>query len=312
MSMKKLILLIAAAFVFHSAWSQEQSAVFTHYFINPILINPAAAGFNENHQIFMNFRSQWTGFPESPKSYGIGYNGPIGKTLGIGLGVMSENLGNMTNTRVQLNYAFRYEVKNVKFAAGFSTEFITKRVSESVLTSPLYDPDDEIIQNAVDGNKIFDASLGASATFKKSTFVGITFPNLVVAKIGEIESGQNEGSFFKYSIIYFGHEFEVEPYNFKLKPSLLVHNIKDKPLQIDFNMVGSFINDKLIAGASVRAGTGGATGLLLGTNVDVFKLYYSYDLTFQKFQKYNSGSHELTLLFSFDRGKKRYDRSSVN
>jgi type IX secretion system PorP/SprF family membrane protein len=309
MSMKKLILLIAAVFALQFAWSQEQSAVFTHYFVNPILISPAAAGFNENHQIHMNVRSQWTGFPESPKSYGIGYNGPIGKTLGLGVGVMSENLGNMTNTRLQLNYAFRYELKNVKFAAGFSTEFLTKRVAESVMQSPLYDQDDDIIQNAVDGNKVFDASLGAYATFKKNTFVGVTFPNLVVAKIGEIETGQNEGSLFKYSIITFGHEFEVEPYNFKLKPSVLVYNIKDKPLQIDFNMLGSFINDKLMAGVSVRAGTGGATGILLGTNVDVFKLFYSYDLTFQKFQKYNSGSHELTLLFSFERGKKRYDRT---
>jgi type IX secretion system PorP/SprF family membrane protein len=312
MSMKKLILLIAVVFSFHTVWSQEQSAVFTHYTVNPILVSPAVAGFNENHLIHMNFRSQWTGFPESPKSYGIGYNGPIGKTLGIGLGVMSENLGNLTNTRVQLNSAFRYQIKEVKFAAGFSTEFITKRVANSILESPLYDPDDELIENAVDGKKIFDASLGAFATFKKNTFVGITFPNLVVAKIGEIESGKNEGSFFKYSIIQFGHEFEVEPYNFKLKPSLLVYNIKDKPLQIDFNMLGSFINDRLVAGVSVRAGTGGATGILLGTNIDVFKLYYSYDLTFQKIQQYNNGSHELTLQFSFDGGKKRYDRSPTN
>lgn len=308
--MKKLFLLIAAVFTLQAAWSQEQSAVFSHYTINPILISPAVAGFYENHQIYMGVRSQWTGFTENPKSYGIGYNGPIGKTLGLGLGVMSENLGNMTNTRLQLNYAFRYEVKNVKFAAGFSTEFLTKKVAKSVLQSPLYDPDDEIIMNAVDGNKVFDASLGAFATFKKNTFVGITFSNLVVAKIGEIETGKNEGTPFKYSIITFGHEFEVEPYNFKLKPSVLVYNIKDKPLQIDFNMLGSFINDKLIAGVSVRAGTGGATGIMLGTNVDIFKLYYSYDLTFQKFQKYNSGSHELTLLFSFDSGKKRYDRSN--
>lgn len=310
MSMKKLILLIAIAFALQTAWSQEQSSVFSHYTINPILISPAVAGFYENHQIYMGIRSQWTGFKENPKSYGIGYNGPIGKTLGIGLGIMNENLGNMTNTRVQLNYAFRYELKNVKFAAGFSTEFLTKKLASSVMDSPLYEPDDDIIENAVEGNKIFDASLGAFATFKKNTFVGITFPNLVVAKIGEIESGKNEGSFLKYSIITFGHEFEVEPYNFKLKPSVLVYNIKDRPLQIDFNMLGSFINDKLIAGVSVRGGTGGATGILLGTNVDVFKLYYSYDLTFQKFQKYNSGSHELTLMFTFDRGKKRFDRSN--
>jgi type IX secretion system PorP/SprF family membrane protein len=306
--MKKYLLLIAAAFAVQTAWSQEQSAVLSHYHISPVLINPAYAGFNDGHQLQMNVRSQWTGFPGAPKTYGVGYNGPIGKTLGLGLGVLSENLGNLTNTRVQLNYAFRYEAKNVKFAAGFSTEFINKRVSDSVLDNPLLDESDELVLNAVDGNKIFDASLGAWATFKKSTFVGVTFPNLVVAKIGEIETGENQGSPFKYSIIHFGHEFDVEPYNFKLKPSVMVHHLMDKSLQIDFNLLGSFINDKLIAGTSVRAGLGGVASVLLGTNIDVFRLYYSYDVSFQQVQKYNGGTHELTLLFNFDKGKRKYDR----
>ncbi|MBI5914866.1 MAG: PorP/SprF family type IX secretion system membrane protein [Bacteroidetes bacterium] len=307
--MKKIILLIAAfVCILQAAWSQEQAAVFSHYHISPILISPAVAGFYENHQIQMNIRSQWTGFTDAPQSYGIGYNGPIGKTLGIGVGVMSENLGNMTNTRFQLNYAFRYELKNVKFAAGFSTEFITKRLAGSVLDNPLLSTvPDETIMDAIDGNKIFDASLGFWGTFKKNTFIGITFPNLVVTKIGEIETGKSEGA-FKYSILHVGHEFDIEPYNFKLRPSLMVRKLKDTPLQVDFNMLGSFINDKLIAGVSVRTGLGGATGILLGTNIDVFRLYYSYDLTFQKVQQYNGGTHEITIAFSFANGKKRFDR----
>ena len=130
--MKNIFILIASLFVINAATAQEQSAVFSHYFLNPILVNPAVAGFDDMHKLQMNIRSQWTGFPESPKSHHIGYNGPIGKTLGIGLGLMSENLGNRSNLRFQMNYAFRYSFKNVKFGAGFSTEFHTLKVAESV------------------------------------------------------------------------------------------------------------------------------------------------------------------------------------
>jgi type IX secretion system PorP/SprF family membrane protein len=307
--MKKLFLLIISVFIFKAAQSQEQSAVFSHYHISPILISPAVAGFTENHQIQMNIRSQWTGFPESPKSYGIGYNGPIGKTLGLGVGLMSETLGNMTNARFQLNYAFRYKLRDVKFAAGFSTEFITKKLAQSALSSPLYEEGDQLIEDAVDGTKIFDASLGFWGTLKDNTFIGLTLSNLVVAKIGDIEAGTTDGSFFRYMMLHFGHEFEIEQYNFKLRPSLLVQRVKDRPFQADFNLLGSFIDDKLIAGASYRAGLGGAVGLLLGTNIDVFRLYYSYDLTFQNVQKYNGGTHEVTIAFDFEGGKKKYDRS---
>ncbi len=311
--MKKLFLLIASVFVFQAAFSQGNpySTIFSHYHISPVLISPAAAGFSENHQIQMNVRAQWTGFPESPKTYGIGYNGPIGKTLGLGLQLMSETAGNINSQRFQLNYAFRYELKRLKFAAGFSTEFIRHQLANSVIQSTLYQPGDQIVEDAVEGNRTFDASLGLHGTFDKSTFFSLTFSNLVLAKIGDIESGDPEGTFFRYFMLNFGHEFEIEQYNFKLRPSIMAQRIKDKPFQVDFNLLGSFIDDKLVAGASYRAGLGGSVGMLLGTNIDVFRLYYSYDVAFQNVQKYNGGTHEVTIAFDFAGGKKKYDRTPV-
>ena len=306
--MKNIILLIVAVFVFKTARAQEQSAVFAQYFLNPILVNASVAGFDDMHKLQMNIRSQWTGFPETPKSYHIGYNGPIGKTLGIGLGLMSENLGNRSNLRFQMNYAFRYRIKQVKFAAGFSTEFHTLKVASSVLDNPFYQQGDPLVEDAVDGNKIFDASLGFWSVFYDNTYVGLSFSNLVVAKIGQIQSGNPQGSFLKFITLNFGHTFDIEEYNFKLTPSLLVQRIKDTPFRADFNITGSFIDDKLIAGVTYRTGLGGAVGLLLGTNVDVFRIYYSYDVSFQTIQQYNGGTHEVTVAFEFDKGKKRFDR----
>lgn len=319
--MKKLFFLIMAAALFQTVLRAQTakvgsttttlSTIFAHYTLNPLLIDPAYAGFTENHHLNMNIRSQWTGFPEAPKSYRIGYNGPIGKTLGVGANLLSENLGNVSVLRFQLNYAFRYQIRDVKLAAGFSTDFYSMKVAESVLQNPLYEIGDPIVQDAVDGNNIFDAALGFWSTFKDRTFIGLTFSNLVVAKIGDIESGSPEGSLFRYVVLNFGHVFDIEPYNFTIEPSMMVQRIKDKPFQADFNLKGSFINDKLIAGISYRAGLGGAAGLLLGTNIDVFKLYYSYDVSFQNVQQYNGGTHEVTVAFDFDGGRKRFDRTPV-
>ncbi len=316
--MKKLLLLINAVALFCTIGQAQQqnagnttttlSTVFSHYHLNPILINPAVAGFNEYHTLQMNIRNQWTGFDGAPKDYLIGYNGPIGKTLGLGANILAEDVGSQSIFRFQLNYAFRYELRGVKLAAGFSTDFYTVKEANSILESPLYESGDVAIENAVEGNRVFDASLGFWSTFKDNTFVGLTFDNLVVAKIGEIESGDPQGSLFRFVILTFGHKFDVEPYNFTIEPSMMLQRIKDKPFQADFNLKGSFINDQLIAGLSYRAGLGGAVGLLLGTRLDVFRLYYSYDVAFQNVQQYNGGTHEVTLAFDFDGGRRRFER----
>ena len=321
--MKKSILLIFSLFFFGNLMAQEQAAVFNHYHVTPILVNPAHAGFTGQHALQMNIRNQWTGFPDAPKSYHLGYNGPIGKTLGVGLGLMTETMGNMTHLRFQMNYAFRYDIsKNFKLATGFSADFHTLRVADSVLDNPQYQQGDEIVENAVDGNRVFDASLGFYATVYEATHIGLAFHNLVVTRIGDIENGESEGSFLKYPILTFGHEFDIDEYNFKLMPSLMFQRLYEKDIQVDFNMKGSFINDKLIAGVTYRTGLGDIVGILLGTKIDfnpsenpraksdAFQIYYSYDVGFQKVQEYNGGTHEVSLLFNFGSGKKRYDRSN--
>ena len=75
--MKKIILLvISLSFFGLKIYAQEQSA-FTHYQINPVIINPAAAGFSDDQRIFLHARNQWTGFPGAPKTYALSYDGPI-------------------------------------------------------------------------------------------------------------------------------------------------------------------------------------------------------------------------------------------
>ncbi len=293
-------------------YGQEQSAAFSHYQISPILINPAVAGFTGNHKLQMNVRSQWASFPGAPRTYAVGYDGPLSQVLGIGFNVLSENIASIQRLRLQLNYAFRFESGAMKAGIGFSTEFHTVKLANSVMSGQFYQPNDFLIEEAVDGLRIFDAALGAYALFNDQTYINLAFPNLIVAKISDIESGAPEGSFFRYFAVVLGHRIMVDAYNFTIEPSIMMRKMRNVPFQVDFNVVGGFADDKLIAGLSYRSGVGGAVGLLLGTRISAMRLYYSYDVSFQRFQQYNNGSHEITVQFEFAPAKKRFDHSLGN
>ena len=133
--MKKYLLLISFFSLCQWAFAQD-GAIFSHYNITPVLINPSAAGFNNMHQFQLNARAQWTGFADSPQTYAAQYNGPLGDNFGIGVGVLSETAAQMQRLRAHLNYAFRFDIgDNVKLSAGFSTEYQQIGLDNAILGS---------------------------------------------------------------------------------------------------------------------------------------------------------------------------------
>ena len=63
--MKKIILAIALIASFTANVKAQDEAIFNHYIINPMLINPAYAGFDDNVVLFGHLRSQWAGYEKA-------------------------------------------------------------------------------------------------------------------------------------------------------------------------------------------------------------------------------------------------------
>jgi len=296
--MKKIFLLIALALTCKWAAAQDE-AIFMHYLVSPILINPAAAGFQEGLQLQANARAQWTGFEDSPKTYGALANSPIGKTFGLGVGVLSEQAAQLNRMRVQLNTAFRFRIReNIKLGIGFGTEYQRMVVSNDVSNNNFFQGGDDLLDDFLNGKGVFDATIGIYGAYLERTYVGLTFNNLVRNRLDDIANSNNNdnGSFLKYYTFNVGHRFDLADLNVNLEPSILFRQIKDVPFQMDVNLKAGFMQDQLIAGLSYRSI--GALGILLGTKISTFNLYYSYDVSFQRFQRFNTGSHELSLSFT--------------
>ena len=314
--MKNCLLLIGALLAFTATNAQlTQENVFGHYILNPVLINPGATGFQEAHLAQMNIKSAWAGFDGAPKTYALNYNGAFGKVLGLGASVRSENAASLTALHIGLNYAFRFEpTKDLKLSAGLTTEFTTDRLSDAVLSnrfqSEIADP---VIEENVVGIRHFDMAAGIYGAFKENTFFGLSLPNLVQTRLNTLS--QDTLSRTPSFILLLGHRMEVKGQDdFSIEPSLMImrmHDIYRQPIQVELNVLTRFLEERLAAGLSYRyipamantqpdfmpSNPGGILKVLLGTKVTAFKVFYSYDLSFQRFQSYSGGSHEITLAF---------------
>lgn len=302
--MKKILLLsIIAVAALMQVQAQDQ-AIFSHYNINPILIHPAAAGFSGQHQLLFNARMQWTGFPDAPKTFMAQYNGPLSKSFGIGFGVLSESAAQLQRTRAQLNYAIRFPLgKDWEMAAGFSTELQQIRLHGDVAGGSFVDLGDRIIDANMSGVRFLDASVGVYGTYKENTFGGLSFTNLVRSRLDGLVVSDEKESLFNYYVFYLGRKFEVEDLKFTLEPSVMARQIRDVPFQLDINLKAGFLDDQLLAGVSYRSL--GVMGVMLGVQVSPFNLYYTYDVSFQRFQQFNSGAHEVTIALNMKKkGKK--------
>jgi type IX secretion system PorP/SprF family membrane protein len=134
-------------------------------------------------------------------------------------------------------------------------------------------------------------------------FLSIALPNTVRARLDQvpIDEQTQQTSLFEHYIFQIGYIVDVKNQNFKLIPSLAFRQIRDTPFQVDVNLQGRFLDDKLITGVTYRPSTDGSVSFLIGTKYKALQICYSYDVSFSKFQQYNGGSHELTLGISLPR-----------
>jgi type IX secretion system PorP/SprF family membrane protein len=295
--MKQLFILTTTLFLGWQIKAQDHISL-SHYLIAPELINPGAIGFDGQQHFRANARASWIGIPNAPQAAVVQYSGAIGSNFGMGLGLFNQTAANLNQIRARLNFAFKFKVSdNVAFSAGLSTDYMQSTLNNRVLENNFYDLNDPIGNQFINGKRLLDATLGLYGRFYDKTFVGVAFTNLVMARLDEIESGINEGMSFRYYLVHAGHRFDFPYSNFSIEPSILVRQIQNVPFQIDMNVKAGFMDEKLVTGFSYRSL--GTTGLLLGTKWSFFELYYSYDISLQKFQNYNAGSHEVTFGLSF-------------
>lgn len=279
--------------------SAQESAAFSHYYVYPILANPGYTGLGD-HELLLNFRNNWTGFPGAPKDYAVSYNGALNDRSGVGVQLFSEQVASMRINRFQLNYAYHFKVNTFKIGAGLSGEFESEKVV-GVNDDPLTTLNDEVLGDALDGLKVFDVSFGVFAQSSDGVFLGVTLPNMIRARLDQgVIAGKTDTESFQNYTLNLGFKHKMPDYGIILEPSVMIRSYKDAPFQLEGNFLASILEEKLFGGVSYRAGQSGRGGLLAGMRYGFGTLMYSYNYSFQKLQDYAGGGHEISLKFNLN------------
>lgn len=289
------IILLAAGIV-----RAQDEAIFTHTVVNPFLVNPGYTGMTGDHQLNFHMRNSWAGFKNAPTSYAVAWNGPVADRLGLGIILFNETAGMLSRQRGQLSYGYNfYANKDFKLGIGLSTEFHQERLPSSFRDSPLYDPNDEIVEDRIDGVTWFDASMGFYGDFQDKLFFGFSTANMVRARLNDFDNSSFAEEIFNYWMFQLGYRFKQPNNDVVLEPTVFIRRARTAPLLVDLGFRASFLEERLTGGLVYRAGSGGMLGLMVGTRLNALQVLYSYDIGFQRFQQYSNGSHEITVGFRF-------------
>jgi len=295
-----VLFIFTTIYLFSQARYFDERYITTQAYINPVLVNPGAVGNGDFHRLIGNYRSNWSSFPGSPKSYWLSYDGSVGNRIGLGGLILSDTSGDLKTTKGQGTISYTIDSPTNKLGFGLSGEFIQHSLNGSALSNPLNGIDDPEIANRLDGVQFFDVSFGIYGLYNNNITYGLVLPSLVSSRLDESNNSTFENE-FGY-IAHVGYLWDVDGYDMKLEPSIFIKQLNYVPLHIDLNLIGRFLDDKLLGGISYTIGADERFGFSIGTRIDALNFTYSYNVSRNQFQSYNNGGHEFS--FKVDIGRK--------
>ncbi|MEO5581486.1 MAG: PorP/SprF family type IX secretion system membrane protein [Saprospiraceae bacterium] len=295
--MKKIVLLLLSI-LWVSHWMKAQDeAIYSQYIFHPILINPAYSGFKTNHELLFNYKNTASTFPGTPKTYTASFNGPVAPKLGFSGLLFNDVAGDLSKFKAQGALAYMFDMGNVKLNVGLAAQYNKFQLANGAVLDPLISLPDPLLSAAADGLNFFNTSLGVYGEQDGKFKFGVSVVDLVRTRIDDIQTPTDASSFFKYFNAFVGYQFNVPNYNFTVEPSILIKRLRNVPFVTDLNLKMTFLDEQLFGGISYSLGGYSKTTFLLGTRINKFRLFYSYDIALEDFQKYNNGSHELSISF---------------
>ncbi len=276
----------------------QQDPQYTQYMYNMNVINPAYAGSRETLTINMLGRTQWVGIDGAPETGTFSIHGPLRRAVGLGLSAIYDVIGPVKETNIFADFSYTIKAsEHSNIAFGFKAGATFHHLNKDML-NPLDENDDILLNTSL--NDVYPNIGVGIFYYSHKYYLGISVPNLMKSKHFNMSSSgfTTEASERMHFFITSGYVFEVTE-NVSLKPSTLVKAVIGAPVSIDLSLNALFFN-KFEIGGSYRLDD--SVSIMVGVNVsDDFRIGYAYDYTLSNLGDYNSGSHEVMLLYDFNR-----------
>lgn len=292
--MKTTKYILPLLFITLPFWVKGQEVpLYSNYTVNPMVYNPAHVGYNNEIQVFLHHRTQWSGFNGSPVTNLFTLSAPLKRSnSGIGLSIQNDQRGLFNTIVGSLKYAYHAKINSkskLSLGIGIDVQNRTLRIGESIVK----DIEDPLINKGSISETFLDASFGIKYNINKLS-VGISVPQILEGH------GDSNGSSVKNSRYYIGQASYLldisSSKNIQIEPVILTRYTKNSPLQYDVNTLIHYKNMFLI-GVGYRSNY--AFNLHAGVTLKNIQVRYAYDFVNSNSYLNKGLSHEITLGYTF-------------
>lgn len=287
---------------------------FSQNMFNPLLVNAGYAGFSGRTNAVLLNRTQWVGIEGAPKTTVVGADMSVNflrNKGGVGLVIMSDEIGFFQNITLQGILAQRYDLGEGEFGVGVNLGIVNQTFDGSkVILKPsaggeYHQATDPLVPTSEVNGFAFDMGFGTWYS-RPDYYLGFSILHLFAPKPN-----------FKDELdVYIPRSFFLTGgYNYKflekpleLQPSVFLKQSSGS-WQMDLN-VNLMFQEKYWTGLTYRLQD--AVVLFAGIELkNGIKIGYSYDITTSALSGAGSnGSHEIMVGYRFDvsteKREKRY------
>ena len=285
----------------------QQDPQYTQYMYNMSVINPAyATDDNTTLNLGLLHRSQWAQFIGGPTTTNLFAHSVITDRLEGGISFVHDEIGDVvkqTSAFADIAYVIPVsETTKLSFGVKAGATIFNTNFDGFVYSDPL--PDPAFAENI---SRTFP-NIGAGLFFfSEKYYLGLSAPNLLETKHLSEDSGiVAQGSENMHLFFTGGYVFNFGNNN-KFKPAFMAKHVNGVPLAVDLT-ANVLINDMVEFGVGYRLDDS-ISGIMNFSMTDAIRIGYAYDHTLSNLGRFNSGTHEIFLLFKLGKQGNGYDKS---
>ncbi len=296
--MRGLVVILFFGVVALNLSAQQDPKFSQNMFLAPYY-NPGAVGNSDRICLAAAFRNQWTGLPDAPVTTIFSAHMPVnflGRTHGIGLNLMNDNLAFNNDFLFSASYAFRIDVGMGSLGIGANVGLANQSLTPTWNGADIITPEsDAAIPQS--GGSVFGFDMGLGVFYKaENLYVGLSTSHLNQTSFDYPEEIA-ETKLIRHYYLMAGYNIQLANPMFEIMPSLMIQtDARSNQVYLNTNLR---YNKRFLGGVSYSVG--GAMTALFGVELmNGIMIGYSYDFELSPLLKYNSGSHEVTVRYCFD------------
>lgn len=271
--------------------------------------NPAFAGSSEGISVTGLIRQQYIGFKDEegnsvfPQTYLFSADLPV-KVLhgGVGASVMLDKIGFYNFTYVKVGYDYRADLGPGTISAGIQLDLLNTKVDASKFKPE--DANDQIILGIQKNDLVADFALGVFYKVADKYYIGLSADQVAQTKHKKL--------FYQDKRTYYlngGYNWVIPNHPaFEIQPSALFRT-DFSTFQVDVTALLMY-NKKIWGGLGYRFQD--AASILAGISIKGIKIGLAYDISTSALTKYNSGSFEVMLNYTFKIETEKFRKSYKN